>query len=59
MRLHPSYSADAHSKKSEGARDAARSNRSAGNSGKNQQVRLLSSVPGAVFEALLCKTPGG
>ena len=42
MRLHPSYSADAHSKKSEGARDAARSNRSAGNSGKKTSKSAFS-----------------
>src|SRR3954465_8951538 len=35
--------------KSEGARDAARANGPAENSGKNPQVRLLSSVPRAVF----------
>ena len=41
MRLHPSYSADAHSKKSEGARDAARSNRSAGVEAMAMQMRSL------------------
>ena len=60
MRWHPSHSADAPAEnKSEGARDAARSNRPAEIPEKNPQVRLLSSVPRAVFEAFLCKTPGG
>ncbi len=45
--------------KSEGARDAARSNRPAEVPDKNPQVRLLSSVPRAVFEAFLRTAPGG
>jgi hypothetical protein len=58
--LRPSHSADARSEnKSEGARDAARSRGPAEIPEKNPQVRLLSSVPRAVFEAFLRMAPGG
>jgi len=59
MRLHPSHSADALPKKVRGRAGRREVQQTRGSSGKNPQVRLLSSVPRAVFEAFLRMAPGG